>query len=59
MFEGINFMSRKAEMTEAEMAAMHARAEKAGMYPCKCNEQSLHRRLSFHLNAHSRVLFSH
>jgi hypothetical protein len=35
VFEGINFMSRKPEMTDTEMAAMHARAEKAGMYPCK------------------------
>lgn len=35
VFEGINFMSRKPEMTDAEMTAMHARAEQAGMYPCK------------------------
>jgi hypothetical protein len=40
VFEGINFLSRNAEMTEAETAAMHARAEKAGMYPCKYSQYS-------------------
>jgi hypothetical protein len=33
VFEGINFMSRNPTMSEDETKAMHARAERAGMYP--------------------------
>jgi hypothetical protein len=42
VFEGINFMSRAATMTEAETAAMHARAEKAGMYPYGASPEQMH-----------------
>eukprot|EP00980_Cylindrotheca_fusiformis_P019340 scaffold6638_cov127-Cylindrotheca_fusiformis.AAC.24 len=42
VFEGINFMSRKSEMTEEEMAAMHARAEQAGMYPYGASPEQMH-----------------
>jgi len=42
VFEGINFMSRKETMTEGEMAAMHARAEKAGMFPYGASPEQMH-----------------
>eukprot|EP00568_Trieres_chinensis_P006936 CAMPEP_0183303626 /NCGR_PEP_ID=MMETSP0160_2-20130417/8987_1 /TAXON_ID=2839 ORGANISM="Odontella Sinensis, Strain Grunow 1884" /NCGR_SAMPLE_ID=MMETSP0160_2 /ASSEMBLY_ACC=CAM_ASM_000250 /LENGTH=1011 /DNA_ID=CAMNT_0025466551 /DNA_START=56 /DNA_END=3091 /DNA_ORIENTATION=+ len=42
VFEGINFMSRAPVMTEAEMAEMHGRAEKAGMYPYGANPGQMH-----------------
>ncbi|KAG7359460.1 alcohol acetyltransferase [Nitzschia inconspicua] len=42
VFEGINFMSRKPQMTDEEMAAMHARAEKAGMYPYGASPEQMH-----------------
>lgn len=42
MFEGINFMSRKPEMTEEELSAMHARAEKAGMFPYGASPEQMH-----------------
>ena len=42
MFEGINFMSRNPTMTEEELAAMHARAEKAGMYPYGASPEQMH-----------------
>jgi len=42
VFEGINFMSRSPVMTEQEMTAMHARAEKAGMYPYGASPEQMH-----------------
>ena len=42
VFEGINFMSRKAQMTEAELTDMHARAKKAGMYPYGASPEQMH-----------------
>jgi len=42
VFEGINFMSRNPEMTPAEMEAMHARAEKAGMFPYGASPEQMH-----------------
>lgn len=42
VFEGINFMSRNPVMTEQEMTAMHARAEKAGMYPYGASPEQMH-----------------
>lgn len=43
VFEGINFMSRNPTMTDEEMSAMHARAEKAGMYPYGASPEQMHR----------------
>ena len=42
VFEGINFMSRSPTMTDDEMASMHSRAEKAGMYPYGASPQQMH-----------------
>ena len=42
VFEGINFMSRSATMTDEQMAGMHARAEKAGMYPYGASPEQMH-----------------
>jgi len=42
VFEGINFMSKNPTMTEEEMTAMHARAEKAGMYPYGASPEQMH-----------------
>jgi len=42
VFEGINFMSRHETMTDEEMAAMHGRAEKAGMFPYGANPDQMH-----------------
>lgn len=42
VFEGINFMSRNPVMTDEEMAAMHARAERAGMYPYGASPEQMH-----------------
>jgi hypothetical protein len=42
VFEGINFMSRNWEMTEAETAAMHQRAKQAGMYPYGASPEQMH-----------------
>ena len=42
MFEGINFMSRSPTMTDAELTAMHGRAEKAGMYPYGASPEQMH-----------------
>jgi hypothetical protein len=42
VFEGINFMSRNPVMTDEEMNAMHARAEKAGMYPYGADPEQMH-----------------
>jgi len=42
VFEGINFMSRKPQMTDEELTAMHARAEKAGMYPYGAGPEQMH-----------------
>lgn len=42
VFEGINFMSRKPQMNEAELTAMHARAKKAGMYPYGASPEQMH-----------------
>ena len=42
VFEGINFMSRKDTMTDAEVQAMHSRAEKAGMYPYGASPEQMH-----------------
>jgi len=43
VFEGINFMSRDPSMTDAELTAMHARAEKAGMFPYGAGPEQMHR----------------
>jgi len=43
VFEGINFMSRNPVMTDDELTAMHARAEKAGMYPYGAAPEQMHR----------------
>jgi hypothetical protein len=43
VFEGINFMSRDPDMTDAELSAMHARAEKAGMFPYGAGPEQMHR----------------
>lgn len=42
VFEGINFMSRAPVMTDTELTAMHARAEKAGMYPYGASPEQMH-----------------
>eukprot|EP00522_Entomoneis_paludosa_P008339 CAMPEP_0172457862 /NCGR_PEP_ID=MMETSP1065-20121228/24675_1 /TAXON_ID=265537 /ORGANISM="Amphiprora paludosa, Strain CCMP125" /LENGTH=994 /DNA_ID=CAMNT_0013211833 /DNA_START=139 /DNA_END=3123 /DNA_ORIENTATION=- len=42
VFEGINFMSRNPTMTNDELMAMHARAEKAGMYPYGASPEQMH-----------------
>eukprot|EP00546_Thalassionema_frauenfeldii_P022273 CAMPEP_0178907592 /NCGR_PEP_ID=MMETSP0786-20121207/7455_1 /TAXON_ID=186022 /ORGANISM="Thalassionema frauenfeldii, Strain CCMP 1798" /LENGTH=964 /DNA_ID=CAMNT_0020579405 /DNA_START=231 /DNA_END=3125 /DNA_ORIENTATION=+ len=42
VFEGINFLSRKPQMTDEEMSAMHARAKKAGMYPYGASPEQMH-----------------
>lgn len=42
VFEGINFMSRKPQMTDEELQAMHQRAEKAGMYPFGADPEQMH-----------------
>lgn len=42
VFEGINFMSRAPTMTNDEMAAMHKRAELAGMYPYGASPEQMH-----------------
>ena len=42
VFEGINFMSRNEVMTEQELQDMHARAEKAGMYPYGASPEQMH-----------------
>jgi hypothetical protein len=42
VFEGINFMSRNPTMTDEEIAAMHARAEKAGMFPYGASPEQMH-----------------
>jgi len=42
VFEGINFMSRAPTMTDQEMADMHSRAEKAGMYPYGASPEQMH-----------------
>jgi len=42
VFEGINFMSRNPTMSADELAAMHARAEKAGMYPYGASPEQMH-----------------
>lgn len=42
VFEGINFMSRSPTMNEEELSAMHARAEKAGMYPYGASPEQMH-----------------
>ena len=42
VFEGINFMSRKPQMTPTELTAMHARAEKAGLNPYGASPGQMH-----------------
>jgi hypothetical protein len=42
VFEGINFMSRSPTMSESEMAAMHARAQAAGMFPYGASPEQMH-----------------
>lgn len=42
VFEGINFMSRNPTMSDAELEAMHLRAEKAGMYPYGASPEQMH-----------------
>lgn len=42
VFEGINFMSRNPTMTDEQMAAMHSRAEKAGMFPYGASPEQMH-----------------
>lgn len=42
VFEGINFLSRKPQMSNEELAAMHSRAEKAGMYPYGASPEQMH-----------------
>jgi len=42
VFEGINFMSRNPTMTDAELTAMHKRAEAAGMYPYGASPEQMH-----------------
>jgi hypothetical protein len=43
VFEGINFMSRDPEMTDAQLTAMHLRAKEAGMYPYGASPEQMHR----------------
>jgi hypothetical protein len=42
VFEGINFMSRKPVMSDAELKAMHARAADAGMNKYGASEEQMH-----------------
>lgn len=42
VFEGINFMSRNPVMTDEELTAMHARAEKAGMNSYGSGVEQMH-----------------
>lgn len=42
VFEGINFMSRNPVMTDEELAAMHQRAQAAGMYPYGASPDQMH-----------------
>jgi hypothetical protein len=47
VFEGINFMSRSPTMSDDELTAMHARAEKAGMFPYGAGPEQMHRVLRY------------
>lgn len=47
VFEGINFMSRNPTMSDSELTAMHARAEKAGMYPYGASPEQMHQVLRY------------
>lgn len=42
VFEGINFMSRNPQMSDAEMSSMHERAKTAGMYPYGASPEQMH-----------------
>jgi hypothetical protein len=42
VFEGINFMSRKPVMSDAELKAMHARAADAGLNKYGASEEQMH-----------------
>lgn len=42
VFEGINFMSRNPQMSDAEMNDMHERAKMAGMYPYGASPDQMH-----------------
>lgn len=42
VFEGINFLSRKPQMSGAELDEMHARAKKAGMFPYGASPEQMH-----------------
>lgn len=42
VFEGINFICRNPVMSEEEMSAMDARAQKAGMYPYGVAPEQMH-----------------
>jgi hypothetical protein len=51
VFEGINFLSRNPTMTLSEIDAMHARAEKAGMYPYGASPEQMHTVVRYPENA--------
>jgi len=42
IFEGINFLSRDATMSDAKMQAMHLRAKAAGMYEYGASPEQMH-----------------
>uniref|UniRef100_A0A6S8T3W1 Uncharacterized protein n=1 Tax=Ditylum brightwellii TaxID=49249 RepID=A0A6S8T3W1_9STRA len=42
LYEGIDFMSRTPEMSDEELNDMHARAEKAGLYPYGASPEQMH-----------------
>jgi len=42
VFEGINFLSREAELDAEEISAMHSRAEKAGLFPYGASPEQMH-----------------
>eukprot|EP00978_Attheya_sp_CCMP212_P021170 scaffold61530_cov51-Attheya_sp.AAC.5 len=43
LYEGIDFMSRSPEMSDAQLTDMHSRAEKAGLYPYGASPEQMHR----------------
>ena len=42
IFEGINYLTRDATQTPAELAAMHQRAAAAGIAPYGANPEQMH-----------------
>lgn len=43
LYEGIDFMSKTPEMNDVQLDAMHARSQKAGLYPYGASPEQMHR----------------